>query len=98
MGAPVDRKKDQEDQDKDREAYRDKAKSSRSGARTRWVTERIASLRKNRRHRSGINRRNERFEWCVRNESQAAASARLIVPKSVLAPNHQTRYHQQSKP
>src|SRR5437016_13890684 len=62
MGAQVDRKKDQ---DKDGEAYKKRQKEfSRSGARTRWVTERIASLRKNRRHRSGINRRNDRFEWC----------------------------------
>jgi hypothetical protein len=35
MGPPVDRKKDQ---NKDGEAYKEKTKSSRSGARTRWVT------------------------------------------------------------
>jgi len=42
MGAQVNRKKDQ---DKDGEAYRWKQKKSlpRSGARPRWVTERIAS-------------------------------------------------------
>ena len=35
-----------------------------SGASTRWATERIASLMEFWRHRSEINGRNDRFEWC----------------------------------
>ena len=40
-----------------------KLPDARSGARTGWATERITSLMKYWRHRSGIDGRNDRFGW-----------------------------------